>query len=238
MVIARPAMERGSGRCRPVKWGAVIGVELDMLEVPGLAGPLSLRVPIGRVRAVVSPVRRVARALADAITGITPAPDRVRITGPANGKVRLVPSDGALLPHLTVLQNIIAARRYPPELAQEVRTRAVHFGLDALLDRYPSEIQVGQRRMAGLARALRARPDAIVLEDDSRVPSWGALLVQTWRGYQVRLGGTGPDEPRTPELLMGVATVLIVPTREHARLFDQHPVVLDAAARGRESRAH
>jgi ABC-type thiamine transport system ATPase subunit len=181
-------------------------------------------VQIGRVRAVVSPVRRVGRALADAITGVTPMPDRVSITGPAEGEVRLVPSDGALLPHLTVLQNIIASRRHEPDAAQDIRTRAPSYGLDGILDRYPHEIQAGRRRMTGLARALWARPDAVVLEDDPDVPSWGALLAPAWRGYQVR---PAHHEALTPELLMGVATVLIVPTRDRARALDPHPLVLD-----------
>lgn len=179
-----------------------------------------------------SPVRRVARALADVITDITPMHDRVSITGPAGGVVRLVPSDGALLPHLTVLENIVSSRRYEPAVAQDIRTRAPKYGLDGILDRYPHEIQAGRRRMTGLARALWARPDAVVLEDDTDVPSWGALLAPAWRGYQVRPGGATRELPRTPELLMGVATVLIVPTRDRAGALDPSPLVLDRGASG------
>lgn len=159
-------------------------------------------------------------------------PDRVSITGPAGGVVRLVPSDGALLPHLTVLENIVSSRRYEPAVAQDVRTRAPKYGLDGILDRYPHEIQAGRRRMTGLARALWARPDAVVLEDDTDVPSWGALLAPAWRGYQVRPGATTQELPRTPELLMSVATVLIVPTRDRAGALDPAPLVLDRGASG------
>lgn len=138
-----------------------------------------------------------------------------------------MPSDGALLPHLTVLQNIMASRRHDPDVAQEIRTRAASFGLDGILDRYPHEIQAGRCRLAGLARALWAWPDAIVLEDDTDVPSWGALLAPAWRGYQIRSGVWANDQPSTPELLRRVATVVIVPTRDRARALDPNPLVLD-----------
>lgn len=210
----------------PVEEGARFGITVAGLDVPGLSRPLSLRVPIGRVRAVVIAKRSVARAVADAVTGVTPQPDQVSVTGPAGGRVRLVPSDGALLPHLTVLENILATprrrRRFPADAEQEVRARAAGYGLDGLLDRHPHEIRAGSRRMTGLARALRARPDAVVLEDDPDLPTWGALLAPAWRGYQVR---PGTDQPRTPDLLGGVATLLIVPSRDRAFGFDSRPIV-------------
>jgi len=209
----------------------MIGVELTELTVPGLSDPLSLRVPIGRVRAIVSPDRGVRRAVADAITGIASSAGQVSITGPAGGRIRLVPSDGALLPNQTVLANILSSRRSarhrnPAEAEQEWRARAASFGLDGLLDSHPHEIPVGRRRMTGLARALHARPDAVVLEDDQDLPTWGALLSTAWRGYQVRPDNVDHDQPRTPDLLVRVATVLIVPTADRALAFDLDPLVL------------
>jgi hypothetical protein len=209
----------------------MIGIELAQLEVSGLSGPLSLSVPVGRIRAIVSPAPHIGRAVADAITGISPFGGRVSITGPADGRVRLVPTDGGLLPHLTVLENIISTRRssrrrHTVDAEQELRAKAASYGLDGLLDRYPHEIPVGRRRMTGLARALRARPDALVLEDDLGLPTWGALLATTWRGYQIRTDSAGDDGPRIPDLLMGVATVLIVPAADRAYALDTHPLVL------------
>jgi hypothetical protein len=210
----------------------MFGVEVAGLEVAGLSEPLSFTVPIGRIRAIVSPERRIARAIADAVTGLAPHLGRVSINGPAGRQVRLAPSDGALLPHLTVLENIMSARRERSE--QEWRAKAAQFGLDGLLDRYPHEIPVGRRRMAGLARALHARPDAVVLEDELGTPSWGALLATAWRGYEVRPrpvdraepDRAGRDEPdRAPDLLVAVAAVLIVPTVDRARGFDARPIV-------------
>jgi hypothetical protein len=215
------------------------GIELTELEVSGLSGPLSLSVPVGRIRAIVSSAPYIGRAVADAITGISPSGGRVSITGPAEGRVRLVPTDGGLLPHLTVLENIIstrrsARRRHMVDAERELRAKAASYGLDGLLERYPHEIPVGRRRMTGLARALRARPDALVLEDDLGLPTWGALLATAWRGYQIRTDSAGDDGPRIPDLLIGVATVLIVPTADRAYALDAHPVVLADQVTGKQ----
>jgi hypothetical protein len=225
-----------------VEVDARFGIRIAGLDLPGLTRPVSLRVPIGGVRAVVIAGRRVARAVADAVTGVTPRPDQVSVGGPAGGLVRLVPPDGALLPHLTVLENILATSlrrgRIPADAEQEVRTRAAAFGLDGLLDRYPHQILAGRRRMTGLARALRARPDALVLEDDAGLPSWGTLLATPWRGYQVRPGSVARHRPDTPDLLGAVATLLIVPSGDRAFGVDPNPVVaLEPTGTGDHHRA-
>lgn len=210
------------------------GVELTKVAVAGVGVPLTLSVPVGRVRAIVSPDRRVARAVADAITGFPPGPG-VSITGEStDGRpVHLVPADGALLPHLTVLDNIIRTdrpsdRRRRAEAEREVRARATEYGLDRALGCHPHEIAVDRRRMAGLARAMRGRPVAIVLEDDLGLPTWGALLAKQW---------PPPSDPPTPSLLLGVATVLIVPTKDRAAGLDADPVVVGAPDRGRRDAA-
>lgn len=213
----------------PVGVGARFGISVAGLDVPGLSTPLTVRVPIGRVRAVVIADRSVARLVADLITGVAAVPEQVSITGPAGGRVRLVPPDGALHPHLTVLQNILSThrrRRIPADAELEVRAKAASFGLDGLLDRYPHQIPAGRRRMTALARALRARPDALVLEDHADLPTWGSQLATAWRGYQIRPGSIADGQPRTPELLGGVATLLIVPSKDRAYGFDPRPVAV------------
>jgi ABC-type taurine transport system ATPase subunit len=210
-------------------------LRLDDVAVAGLRAPLNLRVEIGSIRAIVSPERRIARAIADTITGITPGGGRVSFGDgePTEGRVRLVPADGALLPHLTILANIVTTHRPTPRrhrvrAEEDVRAKAVEYGLDDLLDRYPHEIPMGRRRMAGLARSLRARPGALVLEDARGMPTWGALLATAWRGYQVRAERTDERTPTAPELLMSVATVLITPTREGTRMLDDDPLLVES----------
>jgi hypothetical protein len=81
---------------------------------------------------------------------------------------------------------------------QGCRETASRCGLDDVLDRYPYEITPGRRRLAGLARALRSKPAAVVLEDAPGLPTWGALL----------------DFDRNPELL---AAALLLITDDPAR---------------------
>ena len=73
----------------------------------------------------------------------------------------------ALVPYLTVLENI----RLPCDVAgiqpdtewQAYLIRAL--GLAGLEDRKPSEVSVGQRQRAGIARAFLARPAVLLLDE-------------------------------------------------------------------------
>ncbi|HSV67762.1 MAG TPA: hypothetical protein VLJ59_17920 [Mycobacteriales bacterium] len=184
----------------------MVGLVLERVPVPGV--PDILRVEVGEQRAVVVPDPDQARRLADLVGGLTerPAGTTVRV----GGMIRLVPAEGGLLPYLTVLGNLVhggrAAHRFTQRAAAEEGCRAVgsRCGLDDVLDRYPHEITPGRRRLAGLARALCARPTAIVLEDAAGLPTWGALL----------------DLDHNPELL-SAALLLITPERGRALGFEE-----------------
>jgi ABC-type taurine transport system ATPase subunit len=150
---------------------------LRLTGLPGL--PAQVEVEPSSRHAVVLADPQVARRLADLATGLRkpPAGAAVRATGPT----RLVPPDGGLLPHLTVLGNLLHGHRTGPGASRdsaldECRTSAGRLGLDDVLKRYPHEITAGRRRLAGLARALSAHPCAIVLEDSPGLPTWGSLL--------------------------------------------------------------
>jgi ABC-type taurine transport system ATPase subunit len=153
------------------------GLLLERLPIPGL--PASIRVDVGEQRAVVIPDPQQARRLADLACGLAELPPGCTVQ--AGGEVRLVPAGGGLLPHLTVLGNIVHGhcsthRVTRRAAADECRGTAARYGLDDVLDRHPHEITPGRRRLAGMARALRAHPAAIVLEDAPGMPTWGALL--------------------------------------------------------------
>ena len=146
-------------------------------RVPGL--PQRLRVDVGEQRALVMPSAAAARRLADVLIGVEEAPDSAVVK--AAGAVRLVPAEGGLLPHLTVLGNVVhghtVTHRVTRKAAEEEsRVTAARCGLEDVLDRYPHEITPGRRRLAGVARALRAHPSVIVLEDAVGLPTWGSLL--------------------------------------------------------------
>ncbi|MFI5711363.1 hypothetical protein [Kribbella sp. NPDC051620] len=153
---------------------------MDGLLLEGLPGlPRRLQLVRGEQRALVVQDATTARLLADLISGLEePSPNA---TIECSGAIRLVPAEGGLLPHLDVLGNIVhghtVTHRVTRRAAEdESRETAARCGLGDVLDRYPHEITPGRRRLAGVARALRAHPTAIVLEDAAGLPTWGSLL--------------------------------------------------------------
>src|SRR5262249_54034778 len=156
-----------------------VHLALHRVPVPGV--PEHLVLPPGEHCALVVPDPRQARWLADLIAGLEKPPPGARVEG--SDGVRLVPAEGGLLPHLTVLGNLMHGARVSPgsrtvprpTAEQRCRETANRCGLDDVLDRYPFEITPGRRRLAGLARALRSKPAAVVLEDAPGMPTWGAL---------------------------------------------------------------
>jgi ABC-type taurine transport system ATPase subunit len=146
-------------------------------RIPGL--PEKVLIEVGEQRALVMPTAAAARRLADLIIGVEDPPEGAVIK--AGGPVRLVPAEGGLLPHLTVLGNVIhghtVAHRVTRKAAEVQSTQTAKWcGLEDVLDRHPHEITPGRRRLAGVARALRAEPRVIVLEDAGGLPTWGSLL--------------------------------------------------------------
>jgi ABC-type taurine transport system ATPase subunit len=146
-------------------------------RVPGL--PDRLRIDVGEQRAVVMPSAAAARHLADLVIGAEDPPDGAVVK--AGGPVRLVPAEGGLLPHLTVLDNVIHGHRVAHPVTKQAAkeqslVKAARCGLEDVLDRFPHEITPGRRRLAGVARALGAYPRVILLEDANGLPTWGSLL--------------------------------------------------------------
>lgn len=153
-------------------------VVLVLKRVPIRGVPEIVQLAVGERRGfvVADPDRT---RFADLVTGLTEPPPGAEII--RAGPVRLVPAEGGLLPHLTVQENLVRAscatanvqRRTATELCDVIGSQC---GLGDVLSRYPYQVTLGTRRLAGVARALCARAKAIVLEDAARLPTWGALL--------------------------------------------------------------
>ncbi|WP_460776377.1 ABC transporter ATP-binding protein [Microbacterium sp. GXF7504] len=85
-------------------------------------------------------------------------------------RIGYVMQNGGLLPHLTVADNIATVPRLNGVARRDARSRAQELldvvGLDpALADRYPAQLSGGQQQRVGVARALAADPDILLMDE-------------------------------------------------------------------------
>jgi NitT/TauT family transport system ATP-binding protein len=87
----------------------------------------------------------------------------------ANPGVAMVFQSFALLPWLTVLQNVevgLEARGVEPEERRRRAEAAIdRIGLDGFESAYPKELSGGMRQRVGFARALVVEPDALLMDE-------------------------------------------------------------------------
>ena len=164
-----------------------------MIELRGLTaaaggfsvGPVDLEVGDGRYVVLLGPSGAGKSLVLEAIAGVRPAAAGAVLIGgadvtraaPERRRVGLVFQDGLLFPHLMVAANIAygmqAARRdgageAPAGRAArdvEVGRLAEAVGASALLGRRPGTLSGGERQRIALARALAARPRALLLDE-------------------------------------------------------------------------
>src|SRR3984893_5243479 len=121
----------------------------------------------------------------------------------ANAGVAMVFQSFALLPWLTVQQNVelaMQARDVPEEDRQAKALRVIDLiGLDGFESAYPKELSGGRRHGAGFARALAVEPDALLM--DEPFSALDVLTAANLRGELTRLW-EGHDFPAKPVLIV------------------------------------
>lgn len=139
----------------------------DVIAVDGV----SLRVESGALAALVGPSGCGKTSILRAIAGFeTPATGTIRIgedivdrVPPEKRRIGLLFQEGALFPHLTVLENVAFG------LPRGHHARAIEVlrlvGLEDLQHRRPHELSGGQQQRVALARALAPRPRLILLDE-------------------------------------------------------------------------
>jgi NitT/TauT family transport system ATP-binding protein len=107
----------------------------------------------------------------------------------ANPGVAMVFQSFALLPWLTVQQNVelaMAAREVPLDARRERALHAIDLiGLDGFESAYPKELSGGMRQRVGFARALAVEPDALLM--DEPFSALDVLTAGNLRGELIRL---------------------------------------------------
>jgi len=138
---------------------------------------LTLALAPGEVLAVVGPSGSGKSTLLRLVTGLLrPTHGTVAIDGrdvtavaPERRAVAMVFQGYALMPHLTVRENVAFGPRVrrEPRAAVAARVAAVaeSLGIERLLDRYPSQLSGGERQRTALARALVRDPAVFCLDE-------------------------------------------------------------------------
>jgi ABC-type sugar transport system ATPase subunit len=141
----------------------------------GRSDALSLTAPdaeltvLPRERGVATALARTVAGLATAASGQVLVGDR-EVTGlpPGGRQMGYVPRGGALLPHLTVRQNIEYLVWRQESVREIIRSWAAtliyQLELGPVLDQRPHEITAQQRMRGALARAVVSLPEVLIFE--------------------------------------------------------------------------
>lgn len=126
--------------------------------------PVSLQVDEGDVVAVTGPSGTGKSTLASLLAGWD-QPSSGRVEHPRGAlRTAFVPQRVVLLPTLSVADNLALATG-PDEGPRSLAAVAAALRVDHLLARFPTETSLGERQRIGLARALRAGVDLLVLDE-------------------------------------------------------------------------
>ncbi len=119
-----------------------------------------------------------------------------------------------LLPHLTVLENVLVPTTFAGTEGAEERARALlaRVGLDARLDARPGELSGGQQQRVAIARALVNRPKLVLCDEPT-----GSLDEATGRDILALLRQVNDED---------AATLIIVTHEPHIANAARRRIVL------------
>ncbi len=126
-----------------------------------------------------------------------------------------------LFPHLTLAENVAVVPRLLKWSAKKTRERVeelldlVHLPAETYGSRYPAELSGGQRQRVGVARALAARPEVMLMDEP-----FGALDPMTRDGLQREVRGLHDR--------LGLTTVLVTHDMSEALELADRVVVIRA----------
>ena len=197
-------------------------------DPPALDG-VSLSVDAGRVLVLLGTIGSGKTTALRTVNGLVrPDEGTVRVFGEDVARADLVAlrrrigyviQEGGLLPHWTVLDNVVLVPRLLGWSEKDRLDRGIELlrlvGLDADLvrGRRPADLSGGERQRVGLARALAARPPLLLMDEP-----FGALDALTRRRMQ--------DEFHALQRSLGVTVLLVThDVPEALRLADEVAVL-------------
>ncbi|HEY0794004.1 MAG TPA: ABC transporter ATP-binding protein [Chthoniobacterales bacterium] len=149
---------------------AVENVSKNFAGNPALH-PVSLQIGRGEVVAIVGRSGSGKSTLLRLIAGLEASTGgRILVDGEPfgegiNPRARLMFQDAALLPWLSVLDNVLLATPRGPDRRQVARAALAHVGLAAREREWPLVLSGGQRQRVALARALASAAELVLFDE-------------------------------------------------------------------------